>query len=138
MLILIHKSLNSVLVNLRISQYKNQKDFCWVYQPNWTEEVFVIKQVKEIPWVYVTEDHKDEEITQNVLWTRVADDNKIIKEKVNRLDVQWKGYNDTFNSCNDKSDILWDMSQYFPKPYSHFIGNVKVELDLSNYATNLM
>ena len=27
------------------------------------------------------------------------------------------------------------MSEYFPKPYIHFQGNVKVELDLSNYAT---
>ena len=31
------------------------------------------------------------------------------------------------------------MSQYFPEPYNRFGGNVKVELDLSNYAakTNL-
>ena len=27
------------------------------------------------------------------------------------------------------------MSQYFPKQYTRFGGNVKVELDLSNYAT---
>ena len=27
------------------------------------------------------------------------------------------------------------MSQYFPKPYISFEGNVKVELDPSNYAT---
>ena len=27
------------------------------------------------------------------------------------------------------------MSQYFPKPYRSFEGNVKVELDLSSYAT---
>ena len=27
------------------------------------------------------------------------------------------------------------MSQYFPKQYTGFGGNVKVELDLSNYAT---
>ena len=26
------------------------------------------------------------------------------------------------------------MSQYFPEPYEHSGGNVKVELDLSNYA----
>ena len=26
------------------------------------------------------------------------------------------------------------MSKYFPKPYHHFGGNVKVELDLSSYA----
>ena len=27
------------------------------------------------------------------------------------------------------------MSQYFPKPYERYSGNVKVELDLSNYGT---
>ena len=27
------------------------------------------------------------------------------------------------------------MRDYFPKLYKHFGGNVKVELDLSNYAT---
>ena len=30
---------------------------------------------------------------------------------------------------------LYKMSQYFSKPYNHFTGNVKVELDLSNYIT---
>ena len=30
---------------------------------------------------------------------------------------------------------LYKMSQYFPKPHNRFSGNVKVELDLSNYAT---
>ena len=27
------------------------------------------------------------------------------------------------------------MSQYFPKPYKSFEGNVSVKVDLSNYAT---
>ena len=27
------------------------------------------------------------------------------------------------------------MSQYFPKPFRNFGGNVNVKLDLSNYAT---
>ena len=27
------------------------------------------------------------------------------------------------------------MTQYFPKQYGHFDGNVKVELDFSNYVT---
>ena len=27
------------------------------------------------------------------------------------------------------------MNQFFPKPYNYFGGNIKVELDLSNYAT---
>ena len=28
------------------------------------------------------------------------------------------------------------MSQYFPKPYEPFVGNINVKADLSNYATN--
>ena len=28
------------------------------------------------------------------------------------------------------------MRQYFPKPYEHSGGNVKIEFDLRNYATN--
>ena len=36
-------------------------------------------------------------------------------------------------------ETLHKMSQYFPKPYDKFRGNVKVELDFYNYArkTNL-
>ena len=30
---------------------------------------------------------------------------------------------------------LYKMSQYFPKPYEPFAGNINVRLDLSNYAT---
>ena len=32
---------------------------------------------------------------------------------------------------------LCKMSQYFPKLYEHSSGNVKVELDLVNYATKI-
>ena len=28
------------------------------------------------------------------------------------------------------------MSQYFPKPYEPFCGDINVKVDLSNYATN--
>ena len=30
---------------------------------------------------------------------------------------------------------LYKMSQYFPKPYEPFSGNINVKVDLSNYAT---
>ena len=29
------------------------------------------------------------------------------------------------------------MSQYFPKPFRSFGGNIKVKIDLSNYATKI-
>ena len=32
-------------------------------------------------------------------------------------------------------NILYKMSQYFPKPYEPFGGYINVKVDLSNYAT---
>ena len=47
---------------VRISKYKNI--FAKGYTPNWSEEVFVIKKVKNtVPWTYVINDLKCEEIT---------------------------------------------------------------------------
>ena len=46
---------------VRISKYKNT--FAKGYMPNWSEEVFVIKKVKNTaPWTYVTNDLNGEEI----------------------------------------------------------------------------
>ena len=47
--------------HVRISKYKNI--FAKGYMPNWSEEVFVIKEVKNtIPWTYVINDLNGEEI----------------------------------------------------------------------------
>ena len=47
--------------HLRISKYKNV--FAKGYTPNWSEEIFVIKKVKNtVPWTYVINDLNDEEI----------------------------------------------------------------------------
>ena len=46
---------------LRISKYKNI--FAKGYIPNWSEEVFVIEKVKKaVPWTYLINDLKGEEI----------------------------------------------------------------------------
>ena len=46
--------------HVRISKYKNI--FAKGYTPNWSEEVFVIKKVKNtVPWTYVINDLNDEE-----------------------------------------------------------------------------
>ena len=48
--------------DVRISKYKNM--FAKGYMPNWSEEVFVIKKVKNtVPWTYVIDDLNSEEIT---------------------------------------------------------------------------
>ena len=44
---------------VRISKYKN----IFAFMPNWSEEVFVIKKVKNtVPWTYVINDLNGEEI----------------------------------------------------------------------------
>ena len=58
---------------------------------------------------------------------------KLIKREGNKLYVKWKDYNSYFNSWTDKLDIILT-SEYFPKLKS-LRAIVKVELDLSNYAT---
>ena len=47
--------------HVRISKYKNI--FAKGYTPNWSEEVFVVKKVKNtVPWKYVINDLNGEEI----------------------------------------------------------------------------
>ena len=45
--------------HVRISKYKNI--FAKVYAPNWSEEVFIIRKIKNtVPWTYVINDLNDE------------------------------------------------------------------------------
>ena len=63
---------------------------------------------------------------------------KIMRNKGDKLYVNWKGYDNSFNSWIDKKYIiitLWEIS-YYPEPDSHSRNNIKFEIDLSNYATN--
>ena len=49
---------------VRISKYKNI--YAKGYTPNWSEEVFVIKKVKNtVPWTYIINDLNGEEIIGN-------------------------------------------------------------------------
>ena len=68
----------------------------------------------------------------------------VIKKKGDKWYVKWEGYDNSFNSWIDKKDLVWfywllfhwiKMSQYFPKPYEPFGGDINVKVDLSNYAT---
>ena len=43
--------------------------------------------------------------------------------------------NNRFNGWIDKKWSHIKMSQYFPKPFKSFGGNINVKVDLSNYAT---
>ena len=98
--------------HVRISKYKNI--FAKGYMPNWSEEVFVIKKVKNtVPWTYVINDLNGEEITETFHEKELQKTNqeelrieKVIKRKGNKIYVKWKGYNNSFNSSIDKASLV--------------------------------
>ena len=98
--------------HVRISKYKNI--FAKGYMPDWSEEVFVIKKVKNtVPWTYVINDLNGEEITGTFYEKELQKTNqeefrieKVIKRKGNKIYVKWKGYNNSFNSWIDKASLV--------------------------------
>ena len=88
----------------RISKYKNI--FAKGYVPNLSQEVFVIKKVKNtVPSTYVIRDLKGEEIVRIFYEKELQKTNqkefrveKVITRKDGRLYVKSKGYDNSFNS----------------------------------------
>ena len=97
---------------VRISKYKNI--FAKGYMPYWSEEVFVIKKIKNtVPWTYVINDLNGEEILGTFYEKELQKTNqeefrieKVIKRKGNKIYVKWKGYNNSFNSWIDKACLV--------------------------------
>ena len=98
--------------HVRISKFKNV--FAKGYTPNWSEEIFIVKKIKNtVPWTYVISDLNGEEILGSFYEKELQKTHqkgfrieKVIKIKGNKLYVKWKGYNNSFNSCFDKKDII--------------------------------
>ena len=98
--------------HVRISKYKNI--FAKGYMPKWSEEVFVIKKVKNtFPWTYVINDLNGEDIIMTFYEKELQKTNqkefrieKVIRRKGNKLYVKWKCYDNSFNSWIDKKDII--------------------------------
>ena len=98
--------------HVRISKYKNI--FAKGYMPNWSEEIFIIKKIKNtVPWTYVFNDLNGEEIIgtfyENELQTTKQNEfsiEKVINKKGDKLYVKWKRYDNSFNSWIDKKDIV--------------------------------
>ena len=94
--------------NVRISKYKNI--FAKGYTPNWSEEVFVIKKVKNtVPWTYVINDLNSEKVIVTFYEEELQKTNrkefrieKRIKRKGQKLYVKWKRYDNSFNNWIDK------------------------------------
>ena len=98
--------------DVRISKYKNI--FAKGYTPNWSEEGFVIKKIKNtVPWTYVIDDLNGEEINGTFYEKELQKIDqqefrieKVIKKKGDKLYVKWKGYHNSFNSWIDKRDLV--------------------------------
>ena len=98
--------------HVRILKYKNI--FAKGYVPNWSEEIFIIKKIKNtVPWTYVINDLNGEEIigifSENELQGTSQKEfriEKVLKKKGDKLYVKWKGYDNSFNSWVDKKDIV--------------------------------
>ena len=98
--------------HVRISKYKNI--FAKRYTPNWSEEIFVIKEIKNtVPWTYVINDLNGEEIIGTFYEKELQKINqqefrieKVIKKKCDKLYVKWKGYDNSFNSWLIKKDVV--------------------------------
>ena len=88
--------------HVKISKYKNI--FAKGYAPNWSEEIFVIKKIKNtVPWTYGCFYEKELQKT-NQKEFRIEE---IIKRKGDKLlNVKWKGYDNSFNSWINKKDIV--------------------------------
>ena len=106
------------------------------------QKKFLLLVKNTVPWTYVIIDLNGEEITGSFYEKRLQKTDekefrieKVLKRKVDKFYVKWKGYDNRFNSWIDKKRSHIKMSQYFPKPFRSFGGNINVKVDLSNYAT---
>ena len=97
--------------HVRIAKYKSI--FAKGYTPNWSEEIFVIKEIKNIaPWTYVINDLNGEGNIATFYENELQKTNpeelrieKVIKEEGDKLYVKRKRYDNSFNSWIDKKDL---------------------------------
>ena len=92
---------------------QNIKIFLQKAVSNWSEEVFVIKKVKNaVPWTYVINDLTGKFLElftkkngkKNQREFRIE---KVIKRRGDKLYLKWKGYNNSqFNNWIDKKDSM--------------------------------
>ena len=84
------------------------------YETNWTEEIFVIYDIKygNVPYYYLKDLNNEklqgtfyeqelQKSKQNDLYTI----EKILKTNKDKIFVKWRGYDNSFNSCINKSTV---------------------------------
>ena len=90
--------------HVRISKYKNI--FATGYVPNWSEEVFIVNDIKNtVPWTYTISDLNGKKVIGTFYEKELQKTNqkefrieKVIRRKGDKLLVKWKGYDNSFNS----------------------------------------
>ena len=90
--------------HVRISKHRNI--FAKGYTANWSEEIFMIKKIKNtVPWTYVINDLNGEEITGTFYEKELQKIDqqefrieKVIYKRGDTLYVKWKGCDNSFNS----------------------------------------
>ena len=98
--------------HVRISKYKNI--FAKGYVPNWSEEVFIVNEIKNtVPWTYTISDLNGEKVIGTFYEKELQKTNqkefrmeKILKRKGDKLYVKWQGHDNSFNSWIYKKDIV--------------------------------
>ena len=98
--------------HVRISKFKNV--FAKGYTANWSEEIFVVKKIKNtVPRTYSINELNDEEIMGSFYEKELQKTDqkefrieKVIKKKGDKSFVKWKGYDNSFNSWIDKKDLV--------------------------------
>ena len=98
--------------HVRISKYENI--FAKGYMPNWFEEVFVGRKIKNtVPWTYIINDLNGEEIIGTFYEKELQETNqkefrteKVLRKKGDKLYVKWKGSHNSFNTCINKKDLV--------------------------------
>ena len=97
--------------HVRISKYKNI--FAKRYVPNWSEEVFIINEIKNtVPWTYTISDLNGGKVIGTFYEKELQKPNqkefrieKVLKRKGDNLYAKWNGYDNRFNSWIDKKDL---------------------------------
>ena len=100
--------------DVRISKYKNI--FAKRYTQNWLEGFYFVSKIRDnVPWIYVISDLYGEPITGSFYEKELQKTNqkevrieKVLKRNIDKLYVEWKGYDDLLNSWIDKKDLEWN------------------------------
>ena len=111
MKIQIKKTLNLKLVIML--EFQNMKTILLKDILQIGQKKFLLLVKNTVPWTYVIIDLNGEEITGSFYEKRLQKFNekefrieKVLKRKVDKLYVKWKGYDNLFNSWIDKKDLV--------------------------------